>query len=59
MKDYINLFHGIISEIHFWDGMKSDKKKDCLSNFLKNFENTQHLVDYFDSFSRMILKKII
>ena len=28
MKDYINLFHSIISEIHFWDECtKIDKKK--------------------------------
>ena len=56
MKDYINLFHGIISEIHFWDDMKSDKKIDCLSNFLKNFENTQYLVDYFDNFNNDLKK---
>ena len=56
MKDYINLFHSIISEIHFWDDMKSDKKIDCLSNFLKNFENTQYLVDYFDNFKNDLKK---
>ena len=56
MKDYINLFHSIISEIHFWDDMKSDKKIDCLSNFLKNFENTQYLVDYFDNFNNDLKK---
>ena len=50
MKDYINLFHGIISEIHFWNNMNRDKKRDCLLNF-KNFKNTDFLVDYFDNFS--------
>ena len=50
MKDYINLFHGIISEIHFWDDMKFDKKSHCLSTFLQNFENIEYLVDYFDIF---------
>ena len=51
MKDYINVFHGIISEIHFWDDMKFDKKIECLSTFLQNFENTEYLVDYFDVFN--------
>ena len=51
MKDYINVFHAIISEIHFWDDMKFDKKRDCLLTFLNNFENTEYLVDYFDNFS--------
>ena len=56
MKDYINLFHSIISEIHFWDEMSFDKKTDCLSNFLENFKNNEFLVGYFDEF-RSDLKK--
>ncbi len=51
MKDYINLFHGILSEIHFWNDMNRNKKRDCLLNFLQNFKNTDFLVDYFDNFS--------
>ena len=56
MKDYINVFHGIISEIHFWDDMKFDKKLECLSIFLQNFKNTEYLVDYFDNFSADLKK---
>ena len=56
MKDYINLFHGIISEIHFWDDIKFDKKELCLSKFLQNFKNTDYLVEYFNDFS-LELKK--
>ena len=56
MKDYINVFHGIISEIHFWDEMKIDKKRDCLLKFLQNFENTRYLVDYFDNFNNDLKK---
>ena len=56
MKDYINIFHGIISEIHFWDDMKFDKKRDCLLTFLQNFQNTGYLVDYFDHFSTNLKK---
>ena len=56
MKDYINVFHGIISEIHFWDEMKFDKKLECMSIFLQNFQNTEYLVDYFDNFSADLKK---
>ena len=56
MKIYINLFHGIISEIHFWDKLDFDKKTDCLSNFLQNFKNNEFLVDYFDNFSSDLKK---
>ena len=56
MKDYINLFHGIISEIHFWDDIKFDKKELCLSKFLQNFKNTDYLVEYFNVFSSNLKK---
>ena len=56
MKDYINLFHHLISEIHFWNTMNSIKKKECLSKFLLNFKNIDNLVIYFDNYS-LNLKK--
>ena len=56
MKDYINTFHGILSEIHFWDDMNYNKKIDCMTNFMQNFKNTDFLVDYFDNFSADLKK---
>ena len=51
MKDYINLFHAIISEIHFWNKLEFIKKKEMLSKFLQNFDDIEYLVDYFNNFS--------
>ena len=51
MKDYINLFHAIISEIHFWNKLEFVKKKEMLSKFLQNFDDIEYLVDYFNNFS--------
>tara|TARA_B100001057_G_scaffold466237_1_gene523173 strand:- start:6159 stop:6629 length:471 start_codon:yes stop_codon:yes gene_type:complete len=56
MKDYINVFHGILSEIHFWDELEFDKKKKNLSKFLSNFENIDYLIDYFDNFTKDLSK---
>ena len=56
MKDYINVFHGVISEIHFWDNLEFNKKKDKLSIFLQNFGDIEYLVDYFDNFSAHLKK---
>tara|TARA_B100000767_G_scaffold246844_1_gene246709 strand:+ start:1306 stop:1776 length:471 start_codon:yes stop_codon:yes gene_type:complete len=56
MKDYINLFHGIISEIHFWNELEFIKKKEMLSKFLQNFDNIEYLVDYFNTFSEHLSK---
>ena len=56
MKDYINLFHSIISEIHFWNELEFVKKKEILSKFLDNFDNIEYLVDYFNNFSEDLSK---
>ncbi len=56
MKDYINTFHAIVSEIHFWDNLdKLDKEKKLLI-FLENFNNISYFVDYFEQF-RLNLSK--
>ena len=56
MKDYINFFHQIISEIHFWNSLNSVDKKEKLSKLLDNFENFDYLVDYFDDFNEHLSK---
>ena len=50
MKDYINIFHNIVSELHFWEDLNYDDKEKKLSFFLNNFDNTKYLVDYFEEF---------
>ena len=50
MKDYLNLFHSIIFNIHFWENMDLSKKKECLLIFLQNFRNIDFLVRYFEDF---------
>jgi len=59
MKDYINTFHGIISEIHFWDDLNKLEKEKKLSLFLKDFDKINDLVDYFDSFKLILSKKTL
>ena len=56
MKDYINVFHAIISEIHFWDKVEYKDKEEKLSIFLPNFTNIKYLVDYFGEFSQNLSK---
>tara|TARA_Y100001935_G_C17221990_1_gene465793 strand:- start:293 stop:760 length:468 start_codon:yes stop_codon:yes gene_type:complete len=57
MKDYINLFHSIISEIHFWDNLDRRLKIEKISIFLNNFDEIEYLVDYFEDFRQNLLKK--
>tara|TARA_B100001057_G_scaffold217540_1_gene217728 strand:+ start:1208 stop:1669 length:462 start_codon:yes stop_codon:yes gene_type:complete len=59
MKDYINLFHAIVSDIHFWDNISLSQKKDVMSKFLENFSNIDDLVEYFDEFFKDLSKKTL
>ncbi len=57
MKDYINLFHSIVSEIHFWDDYTEIEKNNKMRPFLENFEKIDNLVAYFDDFKENLSKK--
>ena len=59
MKDYINDFHAIISDIHFWNDNNLKKKKEIISKFLENFTNIDELVEYFDKYLENLSKKTL
>ena len=51
MKVYLNLFHAIVSDIHFWDELDKSEKSKKLSSFLEDFTEIDILVEYFDDFA--------
>ena len=59
MKDYINVFHSIISEIHFWEDLDKTSKEKKISIFLEDFNNIEYLIDYFDEFRLNLLKNTL
>ena len=59
MKDYINVFHAIISDIYFWHDLEMFKKKEIISKFLDNFSNIDELVVYFDDYLINLSKKTL
>ena len=59
MKDYINLFHSMVSEIHFWDDLDKSEKLKKFSLFLTDFEKIDHLLDYFEDFNDNLSKKTL
>ena len=58
MKDYINIFHSIISDIHFWENLNQMKKKENFI-FFNNFDNNDDLIEYFDEFNQNLSKKLL
>ena len=59
MKDYINLFHSMVSEIHFWNSLSRSEKKDKFSIFLSDFTQIDQLLDYFEEFNENLSKKTL
>ena len=59
MKDYINLFHSMVSEIHFWNDLSRSEKLKKISTFLGDFQNNEELLEYFDLFNANLSKKTL
>ena len=59
MKDYINLFHSMVSEVHFWDKLSKDQKLKKISLFLIDFNNIEYLLEYFEKFNENLSKKTL
>ena len=57
MKDYINLFHAMISEIHFWEDLNPTERINKLSLFLSEYDKIDELVIYFQNFNEDLSKK--
>jgi len=59
MKDYINLFHSMVSEIHFWNDLSRMQKLEKFSIFLTDFKEIEYLLDYFELFNENLSKKTL
>ena len=59
MKNYINLFHSMVSEIHFWDNLNKAEKMKKISFFLSDFKNNEALLDYFEDFNLNLSKNTL
>jgi cytochrome b pre-mRNA-processing protein 3 len=59
MKDYINIFHAIVSDVHFWNELEYTDKEKKLSLFLTNFNNINYLIEYFEDFKDNLSKNTL
>jgi cytochrome b pre-mRNA-processing protein 3 len=50
MKDYLNLFYGMIDKIHSWDELDIESRNSIMVNFLDNSSNIAYLVKYFENY---------
>ena len=50
MKDYLNLFYGMIDKIHDWDSLSLESRASLLEIFLDNATNTEYLAVYLEKY---------
>ena len=50
MKDYLNLFYGMIDKIHNWDNLTLESRAALFENFLDKSINKDYLVVYFEEY---------
>ena len=59
MKDYLNVFHGILDKIHFWEDLDTLSKKQLILIFLDNSFDTEHLVSYFEDYRLKLINNTL
>jgi cytochrome b pre-mRNA-processing protein 3 len=59
MKDYINLFHSMVSELHFWNNLSRREKLEKFSIFLTDFKEIDYLLGYFELYDENLAKKTL
>ena len=50
MKDYLNLFHGMVDKIHLWEDESNQSRINILLTFTKNQDNGNYLANYFEKY---------
>jgi len=50
MKDYLNLFYGMIDKINDWEKQSMVSKEAILSSFLDKSADVAYLASYFDKY---------
>jgi cytochrome b pre-mRNA-processing protein 3 len=59
MKDYINLFHSMVSKLDNWKNLDNFDKQKILSFFLNNNVDKPYLVNYFEKFRINLLNNTL
>ena len=59
MKIYINHFHRMLSDVHFWNNLSIHKKRNFLENYLSDFKKLDDIIEYFDHFDNNLSKNTL
>ena len=59
MKDYLNIFYGIVDKIHQWENEPLSAKVSILQTFVDNQDNATFLANYFEKYRLNLLNSTL
>ncbi|MDC1223872.1 ubiquinol-cytochrome C reductase [Pelagibacteraceae bacterium] len=59
MKNYLNLFYGMIDKIDKWDELSFNQRCSLLEQFIDNNADTSFLADYFEKYRQNLLNNTL
>ena len=59
MKDYLNLFYGMIDKLYDWEKLTIEKKTSILFDLLNKSADHAYLVNYFDKYRENLLNNTL
>ena len=59
MKDYLNLFYGMIDKIHNWEDNSLESRASILKIFVDNQQNDTYLAEYFEKYRLNLLNNTL
>ena len=59
MKDYLNLFYGMIDKIHNWEDNSLESRASILKIFVYNQQNDTFLAEYFEKYRLNLLNNTL
>ena len=59
MKDYLNLFYGMINKVHEWEDLKIERKRLILFDLLNKSADHGNLVNYFEKYRLNLLNNTL
>ena len=54
MKNYVSIFHSIITKVDFWESLKNEEKTNFFSTFFEHSIESSYFVEYFDKYRNFL-----
>ena len=54
MKNYVSIFHSIITKVDYWESLKNEEKTNFFSTFFEHSIESSYFVEYFEKYRNFL-----